>query len=59
MNTNYPNCKNKFLIGYVGRLIDYKNIKFLIECLPEIINKSNKSFHLLIVGNGKRVCELS
>ena len=54
MNTNYPNCKNKFLIGYVGRLIDYKNIKFLIECLPEVINKGKKSFHLLIVGNGKK-----
>lgn len=52
INRQFPNCKDKILLGYVGRLVNYKNVDFLIKTLPEIIVKSEKSFHLLIAGNG-------
>ena len=54
INRKFPNCKNKILLGYIGRLVDYKNVDFLIKSLPEIIDKSQKSFHLLIIGKGSR-----
>ena len=42
-----------FLIGYVGRLVEWKNVDFLIECFSRY-TVTGKSIHLLIVGTGKK-----
>ena len=42
-----------FLIGYVGRLVEYKEVSFLLKCLSEIGLKSEEKFHFVIIGTGK------
>jgi len=41
-----------FLLGYVGRIIDYKNIDFLIKNFSDIYHNSNSNIYLIIVGTG-------
>jgi len=52
INIKFPECRNALVLGYVGRLVSYKNVDFLIRCLPEIINTCKKPVHLLVVGSG-------
>ncbi len=40
------------LLGYVGRLVSYKNVDFLVSCLPDLIGSYQKDIHLLIIGTG-------
>jgi len=44
---------NCFLLGCVGRIVDYKNIDFLIKNIYDINRKINKNICLIIVGTGK------
>ena len=44
--------RETIILGCVGRLVNYKNIDFLIKCLHELIEIHKKDVHLLIVGNG-------
>jgi glycosyltransferase involved in cell wall biosynthesis len=54
INKEFPECEDAMLLGYVGRLVSYKNVDFLIKCLPEIINSSKEPIHLMIIGNGSK-----
>lgn len=47
-----PICERCILLGCVGRLVPYKNVDFVIRCMPEIINSCTFPIHLLIVGSG-------
>ncbi len=42
-----------FLIGYIGRVVNSKNIDFIIESLPKLKNLGNRKVHFLIVGRGE------
>jgi len=44
--------KNSILCGYIGRLVDWKNVDFLIICFTKYAKKSNLNLHLIIVGTG-------
>jgi glycosyltransferase involved in cell wall biosynthesis len=46
----YSIPKNVLIVGYIGRLVEWKNVDFLIKCISEY---SNDSIRLLIVGTGK------
>ena len=41
-----------FLIGCVGRIVDYKNIDYVINNICNIRKKSNKNVYLIIIGSG-------
>jgi len=43
--------KNKFVVLYFGRLVEYKGIKYVIEAIAELEKQYDKIF-LLIVGDG-------
>jgi len=42
------------VFGYVGRLVGYKNIDFLIRCFEELVFIHKKRVHLLVIGTGDR-----
>ena len=51
--TNYDIPRDCFLIGYVGRLVDYKKVDFLIDCFIELRKKNiNTQIFLAIFGDG-------
>ena len=52
LNELYDIPKNSILLGYIGRLVYWKNVNFLINCFKEYINKNNLQLHLIIVGSG-------
>ena len=52
LNELYDIPKNSILLGYIGRLVYWKNVDFLINCFKEYINKNNLKLHLIIVGSG-------
>jgi glycosyltransferase involved in cell wall biosynthesis len=54
INRKFPECRNALVLGYVGRLVSYKNVDFLIRCLPGIVNSCKKPLHLLVVGSGSK-----
>ena len=41
-----------FLLGCVGRIVDYKNIDFVIKNIADIYHNINKNIYLIIVGTG-------
>ena len=41
-----------FLIGCVGRIVDYKNINFVIKNISDIRHSSNQNVYLIVVGTG-------
>ena len=50
---NYDIPKGCFLIGYVGRLVNYKKVDFLIDCIIELRKKNiNTPIFLAIFGDG-------
>ena len=49
---NISRSENVLFLGCVGRLVEYKNIDFVISSISQIIRTSNIPIHLLIVGNG-------
>jgi glycosyltransferase involved in cell wall biosynthesis len=53
INKFYNIPSNSILIGYIGRLVDWKNVDFLIKGFSKYVSKSNTSLHLLIVGTGE------
>ena len=52
INELYDIPKDSILFGYIGRLVDWKNVDFLIYCFSKYIKKSNLHIHLIIVGDG-------
>ena len=52
LNELYDIPENSILLGYIGRLVDWKNVDFLIYCFSKYIKKSNLHIHLIIVGDG-------
>ena len=52
INKSFAKCQNRLILGCVGRLVPYKNVDFIIRCMPEIINSCTYPIHLLIVGSG-------
>ena len=49
----YSVPKDVLLVGYIGRLIEWKNVDFLIKCFSEYSKQNSKDIHLLIVGTGE------
>jgi len=43
-----------FLLGCVGRIVDYKNIDFVIKNISNIYNNVNKDVYLIIAGTGSK-----
>lgn len=43
--------EEKILIGAIGRLVAEKGLKYLIECMPEVLKRFARA-KLLLVGNG-------
>lgn len=41
------------LIGYIGRLVDYKNVDFIIQCLAQYNKSADNKLHFVIIGTGK------
>ena len=41
------------VIGYIGRLIKWKNVDFLIKCFAELRKNYSKNIRLLIAGTGE------
>ena len=52
INELYNIPKVPILIGYVGRLVYWKNVDFLIECFAKYAKINNCQLHLVIVGTG-------
>jgi glycosyltransferase involved in cell wall biosynthesis len=52
LNGLYNTPKDSILFGYVGRLIYWKNIDFLIRSFVEYTSKRSTPLHLIIVGTG-------
>lgn len=50
---SYSISEDDFVIGYIGRLIYWKNIDFLIKCFIELKKNNSKKIRLLIVGTGE------
>jgi glycosyltransferase involved in cell wall biosynthesis len=48
----YSFPQDSFLIGCVGRIVDYKNINFMIKNIFDIRNRLNKNVYLIVVGTG-------
>lgn len=54
LTNEYSIRKDRFLVGYVGRLVKYKNLDFLLRGISRV-NKTNKEqFHLIVVGIGDK-----
>jgi glycosyltransferase involved in cell wall biosynthesis len=52
LNDLYSISKNTILFGYIGRLVEWKNVDFLIICFAEYVYRSDLSIHLIIFGTG-------
>ena len=52
INKSLPKCQNCLILGCVGRLVPYKNVDFIIRCMPDVINSCTFPIHLLVVGGG-------
>ena len=42
------------MIGCVGRIVDYKNINFIIKNISDIHHRLNKNVYLIVVGSGSK-----
>lgn len=51
----YEMSSDAIILGYVGRLVSYKNVDFLIRCVSVLIKIHKKNIYLLIVGAGTEV----
>lgn len=49
---NEQNWNEKFVIGHVGRFVEQKNHKFILDIFKEV-NKKNKNSILVLIGDGK------
>ncbi len=52
----YNTPKDSVLFGYIGRLVDWKNVDFLIICFTEYVKRSDLNLHLIVVGTGNDKC---
>lgn len=52
VNKKFDIDKDAFVICYVGRIVDVKNIPFQLETIKDIASKTEKQFLFVIVGNG-------
>ena len=52
VNEIYDLPKDSILFGYIGRLVYWKNVDFLINCFMGYVKKSSLQLHLVIVGSG-------
>ena len=52
LNELYNIPENSILLGYIGRLVDWKNVDFLIKCFAEYNKRRDIELHLIIVGMG-------
>ena len=54
LNKLYSIPTKSILFGYIGRLVEWKNIDFLIRCFIEYSKHCQHSCHLIIVGTGDK-----
>jgi glycosyltransferase involved in cell wall biosynthesis len=52
LNKLHRISKETILCGYVGRLVGWKNVDFLIYCFAKFVKRTNFDAHLMIVGTG-------
>jgi glycosyltransferase involved in cell wall biosynthesis len=52
LNALYSIPENTILLGYIGRLVDWKNVDFLINCFAKYVKNNSFHLHLIIVGTG-------
>ena len=52
INELYGIPKRSILLGYIGRLVDWKNVDFIISCFMEYSENSSLHLHLIVVGTG-------
>jgi glycosyltransferase involved in cell wall biosynthesis len=53
LNMCYKIPEDVILLGYIGRLVEWKNVDFLIKCFSKYTDESDLHLHLIIVGTGK------
>lgn len=44
--------ENKFVVGFIGSVVDYEGLSLLVETAKNILQKKNNTFRYLIVGDG-------
>lgn len=44
----------RFLVGYVGRLVDYKKLDFLLDCLSRVNKVGGVKIHFIAIGDGTK-----
>ncbi|RJQ27645.1 glycosyltransferase [Candidatus Parcubacteria bacterium] len=49
---------SKIIIGYVGRLVELKRVKYLVDLTEYLIAKKHENFEVWIVGNGEEMKNL-
>jgi glycosyltransferase involved in cell wall biosynthesis len=54
LHNQYCIPRGTFLVGYVGRLVDYKKLDFLLGCISFAIDRMGKNVHLIAVGDGEK-----
>ena len=53
IESTYSIPKDVLLVGYIGRLVEWKNVDFLIKCFLEYSKHCDCAVHMLIVGTGR------
>lgn len=60
INTKKKNENNKLKLIYVGYLLDYKGVQYIIEAVNELVYSKNfRNLELVIIGEGKYKKKLS
>ena len=57
LNSLYNISDNCILFGYIGRLVNWKNVDFLINCFAEYTKNNSHKLHLIVVGSGGKEYE--
>jgi glycosyltransferase involved in cell wall biosynthesis len=54
LHDKYGVPMGRFLVGYVGRLVDYKKLDFLLGCLSRANEVEGVKIHFIAIGDGKK-----
>ncbi len=54
LHDKYGVPMGRFLVGYVGRLVDYKKLDFLLDCLSRVNEVGGVKIHFIAIGDGKK-----
>jgi glycosyltransferase involved in cell wall biosynthesis len=54
LHDEYGVPRGRLLVGYVGRLVDYKKLDFMLDCLSCINEVAGVKIHFIAIGDGKK-----